>query len=365
MKQLIYLLIPAMVFVSCGDGKKNNSAAELEKLKKDRAELDIKIKKIEGNSTDSSKVKITPVSVLAVASTDFSAYIEVQSQVTGDENILAGSQAPGTVKSIAVHTGQKVSQGQVLALLDASTIEQQIEAMSPQLGLLKSVYEKQQNLWAQNIGTEVQLMTAKANYEATQKQIAALKSQRDMYRIVSPISGIVDAVNLKVGEVSVPGFNGMRIVSYDKLKAEASLGENYLGKVKEGDRVSIILPDIADTIRTTLSYVSHAVDPVSRAFNVQVHMPNNSKLHPNMSCIMRISNYRNPSALIVPISVIQKTSSGEMLYIVDGNKAKSVMVKTGQNANGMVEVLTGLNPGDKVIVKGFEEMDNGQQVVVQ
>jgi membrane fusion protein, multidrug efflux system len=365
MKQLIYLLVPAIIFASCNGGNKTGDAGDLEKLKKERADLDAKIIKIEGSKHDSSKVKITPVSVTEVQPMDFHAYVEVQSQIAGDENILATSQAPGTVKSILVHTGQKVNKGQVLAILDASTLEHQILAQDPQLTLLKSVYEKQQNLWAQNIGTEVQLMTAKANYEAMQKNISALKAQRDMYRVVSPISGTVDAINLKVGEIASPGMTGIRVVSYDKLKAEANLGENYLGKVKQGDKVLLVLPDIGDSINTTLSYVSQAVDPVSRAFVVQVRLSNNKKLHPNMSCIMRISNYGNANALVVPVSVIQKTSGGEMLYIVDGNKAKSIMVKSGRNANGMVEILSGLNAGDKVITKGFEEMDNGQQVLIQ
>ncbi len=365
MRPLIFLLIPAMIFASCGGGKKKDSAAILDSLKKSRAEIDVAIKKLEAGKTDSSKIKVTSVAVAEIQPTDFNAYVEVQSQIAGDENVLAGPLAPGTVKSITVHTGQRVSKGQVLAVLDASTIEQQIEGMGPQLSLLKSIYEKQQNLWSQNIGTEVQLMTAKTNYEAAQKQVTTLKSQRDMFRIVSPISGIVDAVNLKVGEIAAPGLNGIRVVSSDKLKAEASLGENYLGKVKQGDRVLLILSDMGDTIKTTLSYVSQAVDPVSRAFIVQVHLASNSRLHPNMACIMKIANYENASALIVPVSVIQKTSEGEMLYIADGNKAKSVFVKTGRNSNGMVEILSGLKQGDKVITKGFEEMDNGQQIIIQ
>ncbi|MFI5195683.1 MAG: efflux RND transporter periplasmic adaptor subunit [Chitinophagales bacterium] len=360
MKQLVYLLIPAMIFASCGSNP--DKAEELAKLKKQRGEIDLKIKALEAGKKDS--VQVIPVSVTEVQPVDFNAYVEVQSQIAGDENILATSQMPGIVKSISVHAGQKVSKGQVLAVLDASAIEQQIEAMTPQLTLTKSVYEKQQNLWAQNIGTEVQLMTSRAAYEGVQKQILALKAQRDLSRIVSSISGTVDAVNIKVGEVCSPGMNGIRVVSYDKLKAEASLGENYLGKVKQGNPVLIVLPDVNDSIRTTLSYVSQAVDPVSRAFIVQVHLANNSKLHPNMSCIMKISNYENPHALIVPVSVIQKTSQGTMLYIADGNKSKAVYVTTGRNANGMVEILSGLKAGDKVITKGFEEMDNGKTIII-
>jgi RND family efflux transporter MFP subunit len=157
----------------------------------------------------------------------------------------------------------------------------------------------------------------------------------------------------------------MTRAGYDKLKAEASLGENYLGKVKTGDPVTLILPDLGDSIHNTLSYVGQVVDPMSRAFTVQVKLANNSRLHHNMSAIMRITNYKNDKAIVVPVSVIQKTSQGEMLYVADGNKAKSVFVKTGRNSNGQVEVLEGLNPGDQVVVAGYEELDNNQPIKVQ
>lgn len=362
MKRLSYLLIPVIMLASCG-GNKVDKAAELAQLKKERADIDLKIKALEAGKKDSAKV--VPVSVLEIQPTRFNAYIEVHSQITGDENVLASPQAPGTVKSILVQSGQKVGKGQVLATLDAAVVEQQIEAMGPQLTLLKSVYEKQQALWAQNIGTEVQLMSAKAQYEGVQKQISALKAQRDMYRVVSPINGTVDAVNLKVGEAAAPGMTGIRVVSYDKLKAEANLGENYLGKVKQGDPVTLILQDVNDTIKTSLSYVAQAVDPASRAFMVQVRLATNRSIHPNMSCIMKIANYSNAKAIVVPVSVIQKTSKGEMLYIADGNKAKSVQVTTGQNSNGLVEITSGLNPGDKIITVGYEAMEEGQNIAVQ
>ena len=346
MKRLNYLLfLPLIVLASCGGGKTDKKAPD--------------------TAPKADSTKSIPVAVVTVQPTDFHGYVDVQSQIVGDENILATPKAPGTVSNILVQVGQHVNDGQVLATLDAAVVNQQIEAMQPQLDLYKSVYEKQQALWKQNIGTEVQLMQSKAQYEATQKQIESMKTQRDFYRIVSPISGIVDAINIKVGEIASPGMSGIKVVSYDKLKAEASLGENYLGKVKQGDPVILVLSDENDSIKTTLSYVSQAIDPVSRAFTVLVRLGNNNKLHPNMACEMKIGNYENPHALVVPVSVIQKTQEGTMLYIASGGKAKAVMVTPGRNSNGQVEILSGLNEGDQVIVKGYEGIDNGQTISIQ
>lgn len=366
MKRSVYLLIATIILASCGGGEGGNPQEQLAKLKKERADLDMKIQKLELEANKNQPQKATPVSVVTVQPGKFSAYIEVQSQVAGDENVTAGPQQPGTVTSILVRPGQRVSKGQTLATLDAAAVEQQIKSADAQLTLAKSLYDKQQKLWAQNIGTEVQLLSSKASYEVAQKQKAALVAQRNMASVISPINGTVDAVDLKIGDVASPGSpNGIRVVNFDKLKVEANLGENYLGKVETGDPVTIILPDIQDTIKTKLSYVAKAVDPVSRAFTVEVRLGSNKNLHPNMSCKMQISNYENNSAIVVPVSLIQKTAEGELLYIAEGNKAKAVMVKTGKISNGNVEILEGLNGGEKVIVEGYEELDNGEGIAIK
>lgn len=366
MKPSVYLLIPVFLLASCGGSgnKAGKNDAELAKLKKQRADLDQKIHALEGNGSDSAK-KATPVTIQEVQPTVFNGYIKVQAQITGDENVNAYSQAAGIVNSVKVHVGQHVSKGQVLATLNAADIEAQLQSQEAQLAFNKTMYEKQQQLWAQNIGTQIQLLQAKANYESSQKQHAALLAQRNMYNVIAPISGTIDQMTLKVGDVMAVGSGAIRIVNDDKLRADANLGENYLGKVKQGDPVILQLPNINDSIRTRLTYVAQAVDPISRAFQVQILLGNNNKLHPNMSCIMKIANYRNGNALIVPISVIQKTSKGDMLYVADGNVAKAVYVTTGVNSDGNVEILSGLTPGDKVITSGFEGLDNGDPIAVQ
>lgn len=368
MKRILTILLAATILASCGGDKSpSKNEANLAKLKEDRSKLDEKIRKAEGARVDTSR-KAVPVAVMEVQPTAFNAYIEVQSQITSDENINANTQSsmPAVVRSITVHVGQRVNKGQVLATLDASTIEQQILGLEPNIILARTIYEKTKALWAQQIGTEVQLLTAKANYESALKGRESLVAQRNLFRIVSPISGTIDQINLKVGDLaSAASPNGIRVVSTDRLKAEANLGENYLGKVKAGDPVFLILPDINDSIRTALTYVAQAIDPISRSFNVQVRLGSNKKLHPNMSCRMRITNYASANAISVPVSVIQKTSQGDQLMVADGTTAKLVTVTTGRNANGRVEILSGLKAGDKVITEGYADIDNGELIEIR
>lgn len=361
MKSIIYLLIPAMILASCGE--KKTDADKLVDLKKQRSELDSKIKTLEAGKKETGKV--TPVSVMTIAPSVFNGNIEVQSAIEGDENVVATAQMGGIVKSILVHTGQHVAAGTVLAVLDGVAMEQQIAAANTQLSLLKTLYEKQEALWKQNIGTEVQLLQAKTQYEAQQKNISAMQTQRNMAKIIAPISGTVQDVSLKIGSPVAAGLNGIQIVNDSKLKASALLGENYLGKVKVGDPVLVVFPNQQDSLRTKISFVGESVETLSRSFRVQVQLPNSNKYNPNMSCIMKIANYTNASAMVVPVSVIQKTSEGQIVYIADGTKAKAVAVTTGRTSNGNVEVLSGLSAGDKVITAGYEEMENGQNIVIQ
>ena len=365
-RSLLLLFISTTILAACGgdDGKGKNDA-ELVKLKKERASIDEKIAKLEAEVNKNKPGKATAVSVMVATPQQFNSFVEVQANVNGDQNVLATPQAPGTIERVLVHSGQKVSKGQVLATLEAGAVEQQIKAIDAQVDLYKSLYDRQQKRWSQNIGTEVQLMSAKTQYEATAKQKAALVAQRGMYTIKSPISGTVDAVNIKEGDVASPGMSGIRVVNFDALKIQANLGEHYLGKVQEGNPVNLIFADTKDTMKTKLTYVSKAVDPVSRAFQVEIRLGNNNKLHPNMSCKMQIANYQNSKAIVVPVSVIQNTAEGALLYIADGNKAKAVMVKTGHNSNGMVEVLEGLNEGDRVITAGYADLDNGDLINVE
>jgi RND family efflux transporter MFP subunit len=365
MKKIIVVVIASSLLFACKQEKQKS----LSTLKAERAALDEQIKAIEAKETSNKVRKSTDVSIMSITPTAFVANIDIQAQVTGEQNVLASPQAPGTVTKIFVKPGQHVSSGQVLATLDASALEQQIQAVEATLSFARSAYDRLQKLYAQNIGSEIKLLETKAQYESASKQKNALQAQLNMYKIKSPITGTIDAVTLKVGDVAQPGGGpaqtGIRVVSFDKLKVEANLGENYLGKVKTGNAVLLVLPDINDSIATKLSYVSQAVDNASRTFHVEVSMPQNKLLHPNMSCKMQITNYKNPSAIVIPISIVQKTAEGDLIYIEENKKAKAVFLKLGNLYNGKVEVLSGLKAGDRVIVEGFAELDNGAPVTIK
>lgn len=365
MKRSLIILATTIVLAACGGSSSEGTPEEqLAALKKERTELDKKISELEKEVSKDKPVQATPVAVKEMVATPFRSYINVQGSVTGDENVLATPQAPGVITNVHVSTGQFVKRGQILATLEAASVEQQIKAQEAQLTLTKQLYEKQSKLWSQNIGSEIQLLQAKANYESSQKQYEALLAQRDMYRIKSPISGTVDAVDVKVGDATGPGQRGIRVVSVAKLKAKATLGENYIGKVNKGDQVILEFDETGTTINSKLNYVSRSVDEISRAFSVEVWLGSRKDIRPNMSCKMKILNYENNKALTLPVAAVQKTAEGEMVFVVKDGKAKSVIVETGRTSNGNIEILKGINPGDKVVIEGYAEVDDNRPVEV-
>jgi RND family efflux transporter MFP subunit len=274
---------------------------------------------------------------------------------------------PGVVTSIYVKAGDKVSKGTVLATLDAETVRKQLEEVQLQADFLKTVFDKQKTLWDQKVGSEMQFIKAKTDYEAMNKRMLTLQEQLAMASIKSPINGVVDEVSIKVGQTVAPMVPAFHVVNLAGLKVEAEVAEAYVAKVNKNDEVIVELPDIDKQIKTKLSYSGQVIDPLNRTFNVEAALSSSEKgLHPNMIAILKIVDYKNPKAFTVPVNVIQSGMEGTYLYVAEKennrNVAKRRLVKTGESYNGFVEVIAGLKEGDKVITTGYQDLLEGESL---
>lgn len=361
MKHFVYAFI-VLTLVACGDKKPKDKNAELAALKKEQIDLSTKIARLEAEVGTKNSTRVIDVAVTDLKQSEFTSYIEVQGSIDAPENVTANAEAPGIITAIYVRAGQNVRKGQVIAQLDAKALQQQILQAQSQMELSNTLYQRQKNLWDQKIGTEVQFLQAKASRDIAQKSVDALRAQASMYRIVAPISGVVDQMDLKSGQAIQPGMQGIRIVNLSRLKVKASVAETYAGKVSQGDQVLVVIPDAADSLRSTVTYASKVIDPSSRSFIVEVNLPPRSTLKPNMTAVLRIVDYARRDALVIPVKAVQKAVEGEYVFIAAGNKAKRVTVKTGNNYRGEVEILSGLKAGDKVIVEGAADAEEGSVI---
>jgi len=361
MKKLIY--IPALLLLAACS-KPKDKKAELAELKKQQSELNEKIAKLQAEIGTTDSVKTQDVSVYKIETGSFSNFVEVQGKIDAEENVMAYPQAQGTITAIYVKAGQRVSKGQTLVQLDNSVLKQQLAQGEAQIELNKTLYERQKNLWDQKIGTEVQFLQAKTTLQTSLKQQDVLKQQSAFYSIKSPINGTVETMDLKLGQNAGPGITGINIVNDNSLKVKANVPESYAASVRTGNKVNVVFPDVKDSVTANISFAAKAIDPVSRSFPIEVKLPSRSTLRPNMTAVLRIADYTNRNAIIVPVKAVQQSELGDYVYINVNGIAKRAVIKQGSISQGLVEVISGLNAGDQVIVDGATDVEEGDKVRV-
>ena len=364
--KLIYLSIATLI-MACGSP---DSKAELEKLKKQKSEVEAKIATLEEElaktDTTSKAEKATEIVAQALEPQIFKTYIEVQGRIDADENVALSTEIPGTVTKINVKVGDHVSKGQTLAETDARATQQQIQDLQTNLDLAKQVFDKQKNLWDQKIGTEIQYLQAKTNKESLENKMNALQEQVRMSKIISPIDGTVDGVNIKVGQSVMPGLNSITVINFSNLKVKADVAESYANRVKTGNEVQILFPDMNDSITSKISYASRAISALTRTFAVEVLLDGSKEYDPIMVTKLRINDFQSPAPeIVVPVKYIQRGTAEVYVLVAQNGKAVKKVIKTDREYNGLIEVTSGLNAGDMLITAGYDALNDGDAIVVK
>lgn len=367
----ISLSLAAIVLLaSCAGEQKEtkNAKDELAKLKAEQKEIQNKIAALEAKAGPSKGSKKVPVYVTSMTPTVFNNYIDVQGKVDVDEIVTAIPETPGIINAILVRPGQYVRKGQVVATLRAEAVDRGIAELDQQIDFAKTLYDKQKRLWDQEIGTEIQLLSAKNQYESLIKKKQSVLTTKSSFNVYSPISGVVDAVDATIGQSYASPMNPpvIRIINTGKLKVKADVAENYSSSVRTGSNAMIIFPDLNDTLITKINYAERMINPISRTYATYVTLPANPKYQPNMIAKVKISTYQNARAFVLPASLIQKTDQGNFVYVADANKkAKLLPIQIGNTYDSKVEILSGLTLGDQVITTGYEELNEGDELLFE
>ena len=385
-------MLTMFLIASCGNGKKDDAAiindkkAAIEKLKASKSKTDEEIKKLQTelekldtNSANASKIKLVAVS--AVTTQDFKHYIDLQGKVDA-ENIsyISTRGMGGQVRALYVQQGQLVKKGQLLLKLDdaimrqsVTAAKQQLEGIKTQLGYAKNIYQRQQNLWKEGIGTEVQLITAKTNVTSLENQLSAageniktLQEQLNTANVYSDVTGIADLVTVRVGE-SFPGMGQIKIVNTSSLKIVVNVPENYLTRIHKGSPVVITIPDANKTINSTISLISQSIDPTQRGFIAEAKIPYDAVLKPSQSAVVKILDYAAANVIVIPVNVLQSDETGKYVYVITKSSngkttAHRVVVTIGEVYGESVEIKAGLKAGDQLVTEGFQNLYEGQMI---
>jgi hypothetical protein len=265
-----------------------------------------------------------------------------------------------------VKPGSVVKAGQVLAELDGNTIRKQIQPMETNLSLLTELYNKQKALWEKQIGSEIQFKQAKTNKEALEQNISAMREQLNMYKITATVNGTIDIVNLKIGQMAMPGMPYFTIVNFNKIKIKADVAESFANKIKEGNIVQVEFPDIEKTISSKITYSGKGISVLNRTFGVEVALPNDNSYLPNMIAVLKIIDYSKENAIVIPINCVQNSQEGTSVFTVANENGKTIakkrLVKVGSTYNDQAEILSGLEKGEKLITVGYGDLNDGELI---
>ena len=387
MKNISTILTSTLILfsIACGGGGSSleKQKASLASLKKESLSLNAKIAALElaiEKAGGAETAKAILVAVTPLASQDFTHYIELQGKVESESvSFVTPRAGGGQVKDLFVKRGDMVRKGQLILQLDNSLIKQSaaaaaqnIETIKSQAALAKMVYEKQKNLWDQNIGSEMQLLTAKTNAEASASQLKAATEQLGMVRdqlaytsVRSDVDGVAEEVNVKVGDLFM-GPGQIKIVNTSRLKLTTMIPENYVGKVKVGTETSLNFPDIQKIIDVKISVVGNVIDPLSRSFYVEAKLPVDKNFRPNQLVQVKIKDYKKKNAISAPINLLQNDEKGKFIYVavMENGKllARKKAVTVGQYYGNNIEILAGLVAGDNVITEGYQTLFDGQNI---
>lgn len=387
MRKIYSLLVITIVLISCGE-KKTTSVADLvasgslkeltAKKKEISANLEAINKDLEAINAAISKkdtVKKLPLITTITAKAEvFNHYLELQGNVKTKQNILIYPEMPGILKSILVKEGQRVVKGQLLATIDDGGLSSQVAQLEATTALAKTTFERQKRLWDQEIGSEIQFLQAKTNYEAQENTLKQLKSQLSKASVRAPFSGVIDDVIKEPGTVLVggPGSEIFRIVNLNNMYVEAEVPERYIASITKNKDVKVSFPVLGETIESSVKQVGSFINPNNRSFRIEVPVTNKSgNVKPNLTAKLQINDYSQDKAILIPQSIISENANGEQfVYAIRGKNADNeavaerVIIKTGKTQGNYIEVLENLSVGTEIIDEGARSVNNGQTVKV-
>ena len=377
MKKIILIATISALLFSCGKKEDNAnidsliSSKNLVSIKAKRAELQTQLTKLDNAiaELDVKKTEEALVSVATVKDTIFSHYLEVQGNVNTKENLIIYPQYAGILNTVNVIAGQKVTKGQVLGTIDDGGLSQQLGQLENQLALAKTTFERQKRLWDQKIGSEIQYLQAQTNMVSQQKAVNQMKAQMAKTRIIAPFSGVIDELIAERGQVVGPGQGLMRIVNLNNMFVSTTVPESYIGKLKVGTEVSVYLASLGKSFNGKIRQVGNNINPNNRSFGIEVSVPNTENLlRPNQVAKLKITDYTNAKAVVVPSNVIQEDADGnQFVFEVSSVKdktgiAKKVIVKVGKTSENFTEILSGLEPKTMVVGDGVKTVSEGMKL---
>ena len=380
----IYTLLLIIIISGCNSSRNASiesliESGDLEELKKRKKEyvdamntMKVELNEINnGISLLDENERLTLVSKYEIQQTIFNTYIEAQANLKTRKNVLILPEFQGTLEKVFVSEGQKVKKGQLLAEINDSGLNEQYEQMVIQAEFAKENFERTQRLWDNNIGSEIQYLKSKTDYEASKKMVDQMKDRLSKTKIYAPFDGEIDEIISNVGSSLIPGVSQiLRLVNLDIIYAESFVSEKYISFISEGTEAIVQIPLLNMEYRSSVNQTGNFINPNNRTFRIEVPVENfDNRIKQNLDAKIKINIYKKDDAIVIPLRIVREDALGEnFVYVMSEDNKEGVyltskqFITLGNKSEDKVEVTEGLDLGDIVVLEGAYSVEDSQRV---
>jgi len=368
LKILTLSLMLGMFSCAQQEDELSSKKSQLDEFKSESAELKVKIQELEQEISRmdpefrKNQRKSVLVTTLKPVNGKFDHFVEVTGSVLSKKNVNISAEVSGRVEEIVTREGMSVRKGQVIARIDSESVKRSLDEIRTQLELATTIFEKQERLWNQQIGTEMQFLEAKNKKETLEKNLSSIELQKDRSTIRAPFNGTVEKLIVRTGELVQPGSPVVNFIGEDDLFIEGDISERYVGILNKGDSVSINFPSIEKTLKTKVTAIGRIINPDNRTFKIEVFLPKMKLVKPNMISVLHIQDYSVDDAIIIPSYLILKDNKGSYVFVVEEGVAHKKYIERGMTYDGKTEITKGLSGSEELIDKGFREVGDNFSV---
>jgi RND family efflux transporter MFP subunit len=380
----IYTFLLIIIISGCNSSRNASiesliESGDLEELKKRKKEyvdamntMKVELNEInDGISLLDENERLTLVSKYEIQQTIFNTYIEAQANLKTRKNILILPEFQGTLEKVFVSEGQEVKKGQLLAEINDSGLNEQYEQMVIQAEFAKENFERTQRLWDNNIGSEMQYLKSKTDYEASKKMVDQMKDRLSKTKIYAPFDGEIDEIISNVGSNLIPGVSQiLRLVNLDIIYAESFVSEKYISFIGEGTEAIVQIPLLNMDYRSSVNQTGNFINPSNRTFRIEVPVENfDNRIKQNLDAKIKINIYKKDDAIVIPLRIVREDALGKnFVYVMSEDNKEGVyltskqFITLGNKSEDKVEVTEGLDLGDIVVLEGAYSVEDSQRV---
>jgi RND family efflux transporter MFP subunit len=380
----IYTLLLIIIISGCNSSRNASiesliESGDIDELKKRKKEyvdamntMKVELNEINnGISLLDENERLTLVSKYEIQQTIFNTYIEAQANLKTRKNVLILPEFQGTLEKVFVSEGQEVKKGQLLAEINDSGLNEQYEQMVIQAEFAKENFERTQRLWDNNIGSEMQYLKSKTDYEASKKMVDQMKDRLSKTKIYAPFDGEIDEIISNVGSNLIPGVSQiLRLVNLDIIYAESFVSEKYISFIGEGTEAIVQIPLLNMDYRSSVNQTGNFINPSNRTFRIEVPVENfDNRIKQNLDAKIKINIYKKDDAIVIPLRIVREDALGKnFVYVMSEDNKEGVyltskqFITLGNKSEDKVEVTEGLDLGDIVVLEGAYSVEDSQRV---